>query len=347
MDGAANSRHSLKQELVNQNEEFPTKSIFETKNNDSDINVKHDTTWVVDENQAMHSCIVNREEQDTTNDVTPVKESKIESVSDMKVEVQSNFEYCHVTSSYEKESGIFSRKAFRDEELAIKEEAEDGNENYELVDIKERISESCQNTSNSFDEKLIKINLMIGKNDTQIQNRHNESIICSHCGKKLRSKTNLRLHELRIHGNASNKSFPCQVCDKVFYISNDLRDHKKRKHGNNKPKVCDICGKGFYDNGDLRKHQRILHENYRPFSCDICCKTFAQKHHLDVHRVIHTGERNYHCTEEGCDKSFKQKWHLVQHERLHSGVKPYQCKYCGLEFTQKSSLVSHIKTHNK
>ena len=55
---------------------------------------------------------------------------------------------------------------------------------------------------------------------------------------------------------------------------------------------------------------------------------------------------NFHC--EICDKRFKSNYHLSRHSITHTGAKPYVCETCGLRFTQKVSVDSHIKAvHDK
>ena len=46
-----------------------------------------------------------------------------------------------------------------------------------------------------------------------------------------------------------------------------------------------------------------------------------------------------------CPKSFKKPSDLVRHIRIHTGEKPYNCDVCARGFTVKSTLDSHLKTH--
>jgi len=328
-------RDVIKQELVvDKSEGVSTKTKDNTMD---DIDVKDDTTWVVDENQAMYNCNVWIEEQNISKDVSPENGIIIE--PGIKVEIEPNMDECLEASSYNKTASSLAIAEFQDEKLAIAEEPED-----ELENKNNETNLSQTTTSISFDEKLNKINSVIQNKNPRCNVKSDQLSVCKYCGKKT---LYLRTHELRMHGNDNNKSFPCQLCEKVFHFNHELKNHQSRKHENHRPAVCDICAKAFYANDDLKRHQRRVHEKHKPCVCDICGKGFTQKSHLDKHKVIHTGERNYPCKEEGCGKSFKQRWHLVQHERLHTGVKPYQCKYCEVKFRQKSSLDSHIKIHKK
>ena len=60
---------------------------------------------------------------------------------------------------------------------------------------------------------------------------------------------------------------------------------------------------------------------------------------------IHTGEKPYECSFEGCHKKFKAKGHLTDHMKIHSKIKPFQCKICGGKYTRSSTLKIHSYTH--
>jgi len=63
----------------------------------------------------------------------------------------------------------------------------------------------------------------------------------------------------------------------------------------------------LFKKSDLDKHK-------------ICLKSFSQKGSLDIHKRVHTGDKQYQC--EICLKSFSQKGSLDMHKRVHTGNKP-------------------------
>lgn len=82
----------------------------------------------------------------------------------------------------------------------------------------------------------------------------------------------------------------------------------------------------------------------RPYQCEFpdCGKRFRQKHHLDSHRAIHTGQR-FVCEWPGCDKSFVRKYNLQEHTKMHQDQTHNRCMYpnCGMVFSSKYSLERH------
>ncbi|XP_067637599.1 zinc finger protein ZFP2-like isoform X2 [Eurosta solidaginis] len=88
------------------------------------------------------------------------------------------------------------------------------------------------------------------------------------------------------------------------------------------------------------KNIRYKNEQYK-YPCDICGKHFKTKSVLNIHKLIHSGEKPHKC--DLCEKRFAQATALTQHMRTHTGEKPYKCKYCERCFATKSILNKHLR----
>ena len=81
--------------------------------------------------------------------------------------------------------------------------------------------------------------------------------------------------------------------------------------------------------------------------------SFAQQHeaststeleHYSFKSRVHRGAK-YANSCSTCGKSFKKPSDLIRHVRIHTGERPYRCDQCSRDFTVKSTLDSHRKTH--
>ena len=83
--------------------------------------------------------------------------------------------------------------------------------------------------------------------------------------------------------------------------------------------------------------------------CDFAMKRFIDNSKLKRHLLVHTGERRFKCSYEGCNKRFALDFNLKSHMRVHTGEKPFACTHpgCGRRFAQVSNLRAHDKTHRQ
>jgi len=63
------------------------------------------------------------------------------------------------------------------------------------------------------------------------------------------------------------------------------------------------CGKMFRDNAAMRKHLNT--HGPRVHVCAECGKAFIESSKLRRHQLVHTGEKPFQCTFEGCGKRFR------------------------------------------
>ncbi|XP_075699860.1 uncharacterized protein LOC142664555 isoform X1 [Rhinoderma darwinii] len=102
------------------------------------------------------------------------------------------------------------------------------------------------------------------------------------------------------------------------------------------------CGKPFTKSLSSFAH-RIIHTGEKPYSCSECGKCFSHKSSLALHQRIHTGDMPYSCSE--CGKRFIHKSHLITHHRSHTGERPFSCSDCGKCFIYNSNLIKHRRIH--
>lgn len=78
--------------------------------------------------------------------------------------------------------------------------------------------------------------------------------------------------------------------------------------------------------------------------CNVCGKQFAFGQQLRVHKAVHTGERNFLCSD--CGSSFGSQSTLIDHrKRKHLNHFPHKCSQCPKQFFTRQELDAHIRTH--
>lgn len=152
------------------------------------------------------------------------------------------------------------------------------------------------------------------------------------------------------------KKWRCQECDKAFSRKEHLTQHKVT-HTKIKAHICTYpgCRKAYTQKGGLTRHIAITHKGERRFACESCDLRFGTHYELECHERKHSGERPFKCTYPGCQEAFTQSIVLTKHEKTHvrtlkrkqSGETPYECPECGIAYTRKDNLKTHMrKKHN-
>uniref|UniRef100_A0A8D8CWR4 Zinc finger protein 502 n=1 Tax=Culex pipiens TaxID=7175 RepID=A0A8D8CWR4_CULPI len=144
---------------------------------------------------------------------------------------------------------------------------------------------------------------------------------CDKCRVVLRTYELLKRHEKARHNDEEERHFACSHCTKKFRSASTLKVHQ-RIHTNERPYVCDICDKSFAQNTNLVYHRKV-HQDIRDYACNQCSYRARSQNDLNLHSRRHTGARPYVCDE--CQLPFSTSSNLSKHvKRRHMGERKYK-----------------------
>lgn len=138
-------------------------------------------------------------------------------------------------------------------------------------------------------------------------------IFCEFCEKGFISKSNYISHLL---SHSDERNFCCDICGKKSKTKSDLKKHKNTHLPKEErpSKKCEICLKIFMTSKNCKNHMKT-HTGETPFECQICNKTFSRNSSLSRHKLVHTRVRRFKC--EICKKHFARKEYLKIHSKVH------------------------------
>ncbi len=80
---------------------------------------------------------------------------------------------------------------------------------------------------------------------------------------------------------------------------------------------CTQCSKVFSRPYRIQRHLQVHNPVRHKVQCHVCGKYFTRVDTLQTHiRCVHTDERPFACTFEGCDKCFPVQSGLVYHLKV-------------------------------
>ena len=89
------------------------------------------------------------------------------------------------------------------------------------------------------------------------------------------------------------------------------------------------------DSNDITEHPHD--DKPRLYVCEVCDKWFTSKLHLNYHKMTHTGEKLYSCTQ--CGQRITTQSLMTAHMNVHSSK--YKCTECEKSFRQNKKLSKH------
>lgn len=199
---------------------------------------------------------------------------------------------------------------------------------------------------------------------------------CDICTRSFSSKETLKIH-IRATHLPTFLGFKCNLCEKIYPTNAKLARHMKTRHHSEGSFTCGSCNVKFGTEKALEQHIFNIHtpdvektlfkctlcdhtaasqvriEKHQmihadpsqwPFGCEVCGKRFVQKHSLERHASIHTGEKPHSC--EICGQTFRLAYQVKAHKLIHTpDVKPLQCAYCDKAYRDRASYNKHVKSH--
>ena len=134
----------------------------------------------------------------------------------------------------------------------------------------------------------------------------------------------------------------CQVCDFTSNLPSQVKEHGRTDHLG-KVFVCPKCKKRYSKKRVLKRHLEEKHGDglevkAEPGTQEDTINDMADKTREDNSVKV----KNYFC--KVCSKAFFKQSNLNVHMNIHLENKPFPCsKLCGLAFTQKGNMQSHVK----
>lgn len=177
-------------------------------------------------------------------------------------------------------------------------------------------------------------------NDVHGQDQIYDCTICDNF--TFKTDKELKMHSIEAHD--ISPEFKCTICSRNCKSMQSLSEHKQSHSVILSENICSICGSKFQRKDYLVRHIKSHGQVTKDFKCYICKKAFQSNGYLKNHIKRHTETKIHQC--DVCGVRFLLAGLLRKHMKEHEG-EVWKCTQCPKEFSNKSKLTAHEKTHIK
>lgn len=172
---------------------------------------------------------------------------------------------------------------------------------------------------------------------------------CDRCKQLFHTARGLINHGLSCE-KLLQRTFECFLCHRVCPSKENLVYHLRTKHVSSEKKkkqfICEECNRCFSSSHALQSHKARIHMNLdiRNSVCTTCGRAFSHHTKLQEHMRIHTGEKPFQCSYDGCSKTFRFRSGIASHiKHTHQRQKPFRCRIdgCHEEFGGPAGYKKH------
>merc|ERR1712228_341967 len=166
---------------------------------------------------------------------------------------------------------------------------------------------------------------------------------CSECSAAFVLKKRLNTHLIDVH---NLNPWQCQECKQRFRLKADLLKHNESSCMGQEQGDGTTHFLQHHTTNDIEENEDECVVVSESLECDVCGKHLLTIETLKLHKLLHSNERPYKCTE--CESTFIVRARLNNHLLGVHGINPHQCDLCNQSFAKKRELKQHkASSHNK